>query len=986
MSNVLDGINLLQSHATPSDCRAVVISDFTGREIFRQDRVLVPKSWSDTAVKIAVSRWFRGKLGTEEREDAIHQMFHRVASSLSQFGQENGYFSNDEESEGAYQTLMQLQLDQKVVFNTPVYLNAGWNANPRCSACFLIHVEDNYESLTEHAVVEGRVFQHGGGAGLSLSHISHEGRLLGRGGEASGPLTFNEGWDRSAGAIKSGGANRRAARDVTLDVRHPDCYRSPEYIATLKHAPLDVDFIREKMVYENIRKDLAGLGHEVGMNSLIDYVLPAQNANRAVGVYDDFMQAVLEQRDWDVCCPRSGEKVWTYPAKEIWDAICYATWASADPTIKFLDTINRWNTTPRGELLVDGVLKKFDNLKIDKSNPCNEVVYSVPPVSKALVACNLAMLRLTKYYDAQTGVFDSLQFANDAQLTFMYQDMIVDYSDYPTVLGDQWTRANRIIGISFSDLGGVLMAMGLPYDSDEGRDTAGAMCALLLASGMSMSAKLAEELGPCEAWVWNTEHAHAVMSGHLKNLESLLERTNKNSYGNAYQIASHAYGLMSTALIMAKKTGFRNMQFVSLAPQGTTGLITDCYSTGPEPLYALRSFKTLSGGGMLTQTPECVSDALLSHIENNKEMWRDRCWSSEWHGKKHEIPVDAITTSMILEWATYELLEYGESSVLDSREIRIFETAGGVWSKSRNKSVLALSPEAHIDMLAALQPFVSGAISKTVNLPNSATVEDVSDLYIRAWERGVKAVAVYRDGSKGAQVLSTKAEDDEGTEDLIDGAEKLALQEQIATLQDELARGINATQVLRLKLPADVASIRKRIVLSGHKVYLHIGLYPDGSVGEIYLTGVQGSFLSGMLDSFAILVSFGLQYGIPFESLYRKFEATEFSPNGFLPNIGFAASFPAAIMKTLKKGIEDGEFRRYAEAFYIHSDDIDEDDDGDDTEEDTGAKGVVREEVKFFDSDSTPTGEPCWNCGTLMFQSGRCKYCPSCGANAGGCG
>ena len=934
----------------------IVIKDWkTGKEVFNQKEVSVPASWSRTAAQIAASRWFRGKLGTPERETSTFQMFSRVANAICNFAAEKGYFPVDQKQEWI-DYLIALQQDQRAVFNTPVYLNAGWTENPRTSACFLLAVEDNYESLTNHTQVEAKVFQHGGGAGVYVGNISHEGRALSRGGYASGPLTFNEGWDRSSGAIKSGGSHRRAARDVTLDVRHPDCYRNAEYLATLPTSSLDTDFIREKQNFEKIRKDLASLGYDVGMNSMVDYVLPAQNANRAVLIYDEFMQAVELNSAWDVYCPRTKEKIWTYPAAEIWDALCYATWYAADPTVKFYNTINFYNMCENGQLTIDGEIHEYKGMVIVTSNPCNEVVYPVPQVSEAAISCNLAMMRLTKYLK-EDGEFDHRAYIADVKFMLTLQDALVDYASYPTPLCDQWTKANRILGLSLSDLGGLLMAKGLPYDSAEGREYAGAIAALHFYSALSRSATLAEMLGPCENYKRNADVVDRVLAQHDNNL---FEPLRIDAADIMYWAKSQAY----IAERLLRQHGLRNMQVVSYAPQGTTGMTTDCFATGPEPLTAPVGYKTLSGGGSIKQTPMVVRIA-LKHVlekvyEENINSYVDGTSVDQLAEDNTELAFEYLTTYGTLN---------GFDDIRTDKYDKIFETALGIHTADGVK--LSISPYGHVDMVGQLQKFVSGAISKTVNLPSHYTPKDISDIYFRAWRKGVKAISIYRDGSKGAQPI--RITENVEADPIQSQTDMLLLQGEVDRLRAELSKASVPVPAHRVKLPDNVCSVRKKLKLDGHEIYMHVGLFEDGSIGEVFITGIQGTFVAGMLDAFATLFSIGLQYGIPFDDLYRKFEAVSFAPQGFNREIeGYASSLPSLIVKTLRKGFDTGEFKRYASAYHGTTQEL----------EDT----VDSLEAPSTEPENKITSDPCSACGSLMIQTGKCKTCVSCGYSNGACG
>lgn len=881
----------------------VVIKDKDGSVVFSEE-VEFPYSWSETARNIVASRWFR-TFKDGSREKSLRQMIERVAGSIVDFADDNKRFEDTNTDPLLVQSTLEALMENQILsFSTPHYLQAGWADNPCCSACFLLYVDDTLVDLTDHLKREAKVFASGGGTGINLSNISQEGRKLSGGGFASGPLSFERAYDRSAGAIKSGGASRRAARDVTMNIDHPDCYRSKEYLETLPGTPLPIDFISEKSQYEMMRRDLMAAGWPGGMNTTVDMALPSQNANRAVGVSDEFMAALDADGDWPVKDPRTGEVVWTYKAADIWNALCTAAWESGDPTVKFLGNINGANTT-----VSDG---KNPLNPISCSNPCNEILYAVPPIPGSGISCNLAHLRLTAYLK-DDNTFDDVAFVKDAQLALWAMDQFVDYSTYPTSEIDAWTKFNRILGLGFSDLGALLMRMGVSYDSHEGRVMASAITALLFSAAAEQTVFLAAEYGQCGAYgVKENEIAHRKV--WKKKYERMCDLViDAQSLPEAKRLAGLACDKFRTAIQDTESYGVRNMQLTALMPTGTTGLAADVDSTGPEPLIALEAWKQLSGGGYFKQAPECV-----------------------------RVAVEKITGESCKESDIQELSEKG---TLRGVYYEIFETALGPHPE------LTLSPDSHIDMLAWLQPFICGGISKTVNIPNGATVKDVSKLYKLAHRAGVKAVSIYRDGCKGAQPVKVKKREDQR-------------EESVAKPVQEVQSDVQPNPVRR-KLPYDMPAVRHRLELGGFKIYLHASVCPDGSVGEIFISGIEGSTVPGLLDSLARSISLLLQYGAPFEEIYKQFIRLEFVPNGFVAG-QFRKSFPAYIMETLKTNLDNGTYAEAAEFFY-----------GSDPNTKPPAESTFNAVIE--------TGELCTDCGGQLFQAGRCKTCSKCGSTKGGC-
>jgi len=602
--------------------------------------------------------------------------------------------------------------------------------------------------------------------------------------------------------------------------------------------------------------------------------------------------------------------VWTYKAREIWDAIVDAAWDCGDPTVKFLDTINAWNTTPNHP--------DFRGMKINKSNPCNEVLVTVPPIPRTMAACNLAMLRVSKYLTSP-DTFDIDLFKTHIQATVIAQDIIIDYSSYPNQETEDWVKSIRIIGLGISDLGGLLMRAGFGYGTKSGRVLASAVSAFLFAEAAMTSTRLAEEYGPCPSYELNKEavkdvwekHADAIR-GAIANKEFGVTAGNVVVPDFVSVLLDSALDTMRDAIFMLEESGVRNMQLVSYAPNGTTGVVTDCDSTGVEPVFSPNPHKTLSGGGAMEFHPECMKVAITNIVSDSTDN---------------------------------DLVEVSEKGTLRGVVHQIFATAMGAKNGSN-----ALKPQDHLNMLIALQGFVSGSISKTINLPASTTREEIAELYMNAWTEDIKNIAIYRDGCKSAQPLNTTRQKE---------ANPKSTQSVVTTN--------------RQKLPETCIAIRKKLVLDQHEIYLHIGLYPNGMPGEIFMSGITGSLLSGMLDSFAVGVSNMLQRGVPFEEIYKMYAYREFQPNGWVTGLGHVQSFPSYVMKVLKQGIESGEFKRISEAAKLGE-----------TVTEINNTPLAPEKLNII--APVAAGHSCPNCQSTMVQSGRCWSCPACGESSGGCG
>jgi ribonucleoside-diphosphate reductase alpha chain len=772
---------------------------------FEQRGVEFPKSWSQNATNIVAQKYFRGQLGSEKRESSVKQMIGRVAGTISDWGREGGYFASDEDADAFEAELTSILLNQKAAFNSPVWFNVGFEERPQCSACFILSVEDNMDSILGWNTKEGKIFRGGSGSGINLSNIRGSMEQLAKGGTASGPVSFMRGADSWAGTIKSGGKTRRAAKMVVLDVDHPD----------IEH------FIWCKADEEKKAEALRDAGFDMSIDGEGFTSIQYQNANNSVRVTDDFMEAVEAGEDWHLTARTTGESVKALDARELMNQIADAAWRCADPGVQYDTIINRWHTCP-------------ESGRINASNPCSEYMH----VDDS--ACNLASLNLMKFR-REDGSFDAKEFEHAVDIVFLAQEIVVGFSSYPTEEITENANRFRQLGLGYANLGALLMSDGLPYDSTEGRNVAAAITALMTGRAYRQSALIAAgATGPYDEYEKNREPHNGVMRMHRDASYDIDETGVK---GELLEAAQRSW---DEAVELGEEHGYRNAQATVLAPTGTISFLMDCDTTGIEPDFSLVKFKELVGGGQMTIVNKSVPLALrtLGYAEPQVEQ------------------IDAH----IAENATI----IGAPG-LEDEHLPVFDVAVGE---------RAISHTGHIDMMAATQPFISGAISKTVNLPQTATVEDIADAYTRGWQGGLKALAIYRDGSKTAQALRTDAQEEKGTE-----AEEAPV------------------VPVRKKMPRERESITHKFSIAGHEGYITAGKYEDGSVGEIFLTdiGKEGSTMRGLLNAFATAISIGLQYGVPLETFVRKFSYMRFEPEGITgnPEIPFAKSMPDYIMRWL---------------------------------------------------------------------------------------
>lgn len=773
--------------------RSARITGHDGSIVFEQNDVEVPVSWSQQATNIVVQKYFRGLMDTPERETSVKQMVTRVAKTIADWGREDGYFASEENAEAFEMELTAILVNQYAAFNSPVWFNVGHIDHPQCSACFIINVEDDMDSILEWYRQEGKIFQGGSGSGVSVSKIRADGEPLSKGGKSSGVLSFMRGADSIAGAIKSGGTTRRAAKMVVLDIEHPEVE----------------DFIWAKAKEEKKAWALGEAGYDMSLNSDVWQSIQFQNANNSVRVTDAFMQAVENNENWDtkyIGGLWKGKTAKTYKARELMRQLSQAAWECADPGIQYDTTINQWHTCSNTD-------------RIYASNPCSEYMFLND------TACNLASLNLMKF-KRDDASFNVELFEHVADVMITAQEIVVDRSLYPTQAMTQNSHDFRTLGIGFANLGALLMSEGLAYDSQEGRDLAAAIMALLSGRSYKQSAKIAAFKGPFARFAENREPTLNVMRMHRKAVDDIDP---EYVFGDLLNAARESW---DQVIELGSKDGLRNAQISVLAPTGTIGFLMDCDTTGVEPAIALVSYKWLVGGGMIKIVNQIVPEALekLGYSEEQRQA----------------------ILAYIEEHDTIE----GAPELKDSH-LPVFDCA----FKSRNGK-RSIAPMGHLRMMSAVQPFISGAISKTVNLPEDATVEDVEEIYMEGWRMGLKALAIYRDGCKKIQPLTTKKEGENKKKE--DSASKM---------------------IDRTELPAERQSITHEFKIAGHKGYITVGLFADGRPGEVFISmNKAGSTIAGLMDSFAISVSFNLQYGVPLKSLVRKFAHTRFEPAGITGN------------------------------------------------------------------------------------------------------
>jgi ribonucleoside-diphosphate reductase alpha chain len=952
------------------ELRNAQITDSQGGMIFEQKNVEVPKDWSMTATNIVASKYLHGQIGTEERETGVRQLVSRVAETIRDWGVKDGYFRSSEDAATFHDELVHLLIRQHVAFNSPVWFNVGcervepksdatnwhWNyttqqvefgatgyTRPQCSACFINSVKDSLDSILTLAKTEGMLFKWGSGTGTNLSPLRSSTEVLSGGGTASGPLSFMKGFDAFAGVIKSGGKTRRAAKMVILNIDHPDI----------------VDFVECKSKEEAKAHALVAQGYDGSHPDSDAYSsIFFQNANNSVRVTDDFMVAVTRDTDFSTRAIVDGRVVNTYKAKDLLQKISEATWQCGDPGMQYDTTVNRWHTSK-------------NTSRINASNPCSEYMFLDDS------ACNLASLNLLKF--APNGTFDVEAYRHAVDITITAQEILVDNAGYPTELIGKNSHDYRPLGLGYANLGALLMAAGLPYDSDAGRDYAACVTAIMCGEAYLQSSRVAEQCEPlcpitdtvqtrlgvtsaeampgaaCPGWYINREPFLDVIRMHRASVNNI----NKNNVPTALYESSKA--CWDEALSHGEKHGYRNSQVTVLAPTGTIGFMMDCDTTGIEPDLALIKYKKLVGGGMIKIVNNTVPGALFKL------------------GYTHE-QTDAIV-SYVDATGTIE----GAPHVKDEH-LAVFDC-----SFKPSKGTRSIHYMGHLKMMAAAQPFISGAISKTVNLPNAATVDDISEAFIQAWKLGLKAVAVYRDGCKQSQPLSAAGSKTANStkDDAARNAAAMALAN--ANAADENLEA--PPRAVRHRLEEERRSVTHKFNIGGHEGYIIVGLYPDGEPGEIFIKmAKEGSTVSGLMDSFALAVSIALQHGVPLKLYCEKFAHTRFEPSGWSshPEIGYAKSIMDYIFRWLHLRFLSGQQQFLFENLRPKSVAAPEGTSSldpsaaplgtENRELRTGSVHAADALASMIDMGDAPS---CHVCGSIMVRNGSCYKCMSCGSTSG---
>jgi ribonucleoside-diphosphate reductase alpha chain len=851
--------------------RKASISNEKGEVIFEHPEVEVPVSWSMMATNVVVSKYFRRSSDGGGRETSVRQLIGRVVDTISRWGREGGYFASDEEADTFEAELCHLLVEQKAAFNSPVWFNCGIEPKPQCSACFINSVQDRMESILDLAKTEGMLFKWGSGTGTNLSVIRSSKELLSSGGQASGPVSFMKGYDAFAGVIKSGGKTRRAAKMVILNIDHPDI----------------VDFITCKEEEEKKAWALIEAGYDSSFNGTAYSSVFFQNSNNSVRVTDDFMKAVIEDKQWTTRAVTSGQPMETFSARDLMRMMARSAHVCGDPGIQFDTTINDWHTCS-------------NTARINASNPCSEYMFLDD------TACNLSSLNLMKFRKPN-GDLDVETFKHGVQVMITAQEIIVDNASYPTPAIGRNSLLFRPLGLGYANLGALLMALGMPYDSEGGRAYSAAITALMCGEAYHTSALIAADLGPFAEFPLNREPMLRVIRKHRAAAGKINPAYVPSDLYNAAQKA------WSDALIEGEKHGYKNSQVTVLAPTGTIGFMMDCDTTGVEPDIALIKYKKLVGGGLLKIVNHTVPEA-LRRLKYNESQINDI--------------IKYIDENETIEGAPH----------LKEDHLPVFDCA----FKPLN-GVRSIHYMGHLRMMGAVQPFLSGAISKTVNMPEDATVEQIEEAYIEAWKLGLKALAIYRDGSKRSQPLNTSLKE---------------------AKQAELSKPV------RRRLPDERQSITHKFSVAGHDGYLTVGMYDDGTPGEIFVRmAKQGSVVSGLMDTVATAISVALQYGVPLKVLVDKFSHSRFEPSGFTnnPQIPIAKSIVDYIFRWLGLKFIKSEEVPQAEAVPAV---------------DAGHVAAVEaHERQVFQTQAD--APPCPECGTIMVRNAACYKCLNCGTTNG---
>ncbi len=896
---------------------SVIANPMTGKNVFEQYDVEFPDFWSQNSINIVAQKYFTGTPGTKEREGSLKQLINRVADTIVKQGLKENYFDNEQEAEDFKEELKYILATQRAAFNSPVWFNIGaLDRTQQASACFILGIEDTMPAILNWYQEEGMVFKGGSGSGVNLSPIRSSVEPLGKSaGTASGPLSFMRGADASAGAIKSGGKTRRAAKMVILNVDHPDVE----------------EFIWCKALEERKARDLQAAGWDMSLDGKDIHSVQYQNANNSVRVTDEFMQAVEDNKDWELKAVKNGNTVKTVKARELFRQFAEAAWECADPGMQFDTTINDWHTTPNAG-------------RINASNPCSEYMHLDNS------ACNLASINLLKYLD-KNGNFDVEAFKHTVRIIFTAQEILVGYSEYPTENIAKNARAYRELGLGYANLGAMLMAQGLPYDSDEGRAQAAAITAIMTGYAYATSAMIAQKVGPFAGFHKDRDGTLRVIKKHRKAVDGIDASLVSES------LLSAATNVWDEAIELSELYGVRNSQASVLAPTGTIGLMMDCDTTGIEPDLGLVKVKKLVGGGTMNIVNQTVPRALESLGYSPSQV--------------------------------NEIVKYidEEKTIINAPHLK--EEHESVFACSMGDN--AIHYLGHVKMMSAVQPFLSGAISKTVNMPEEATVEDIEQLHIDSWKMGLKAVAIYRDNCKVAQPLSMAKKEGEKSSEL-------------SSVSDDITDKILVKGTVRRLLPRRRNSKTYKFRVADLSGFFTVGEYDDGTPGELFIqASKQGSTLSGLMDSFSRSISHGLQYGVPLKSYVESLLSSSFSPSGITddPEIRTASSVIDYIFRRLATDYLSFDDRLELGLASLDDMPVDQtsllddskvDDQADkmsapsnntnkvDVPSSVGVKSPNSTKQTFESSDVAPM---CYNCGSQTQRAGSCYVCTSCGSTTG---
>ncbi len=883
------------------ELRTASIVSEKGETIFEQRNVEVPKSWSQMATNIVVQKYFHGRLGTAERETSVRQLIERVAGTITSYGEKGGCFRTSADRDAFHDELAAILVNQVASFNSPVWFNVGIEPKPQGSACFINSCGDSMDSILTLAKTEGMLFKFGSGTGSNLSSIRGSHESLSAGGTASGPLSFMKGFDSFAGAIKSGGKTRRAAKMVILNIDHPDIE----------------EFILSKANEEKKAWALIDAGYDGSFNGEAYASIFYQNANHSVRVTDEFMAAVEGDGPWQTKEVLTGRPYKTYRARDLMSKIAESAWICGDPGVQYDTTINRWNPVKATH-------------RINASNPCSEYMFIDDS------ACNLASLNLMKFFNPEDGSFDVATFRHACDVVISAQEMLVDNCSYPTPAIEQNSYKFRPLGLGYANLGAMLMAAGIPYDSDEGRAYGAAITSLMCGEAYLQSSKIASELGPFAGYPPNREAFLEVIGMHRDAARKVPGR------GVPAELHRAQAAVWDAALESGARYGYKNGQVTVLAPTGTIGFMMDCDTTGVEPDLALVKYKKLVGGGTIKIVNQTVPLAL----------------------KRLGYGPDAVNA--IVDYVDEKGTIEGAPGFL-AEHLPVFDCAFRALNGTRS-----IHYTGHVRMMAAVQPFLSGAISKTVNLPTDATPEEIAGVFVDGWKQGLKAIAIYRDGCKRTQPLNTAA----SKSDSKAPAARTSL-EYVGKATPPVPAPF------RRKLPDERRSITHKFSVAGHEGYVTVGLFEDGKPGEIFLRmSKEGSTISGLMDAFATAISLTLQYGVPLEALVNKFTHVRFEPSGFTknPEVPIAKSLIDYIFKWLASKFMTAEEKT---AVGVIARDTASNGPVPVTEQSVIARSGGKEGISRLLFETSADAPACHECGSIMVRSGACYKCLNCGATSG---